>query len=184
MANYDKNEDYPYLYPGFPVKGKRLVSASYKVISETSFVEPVTVDEFKSYAFIDFDTDDTAIADIIKSSRIQAEQYLQKSLGVKTIEFKAFECPENYKLLWGPVDEILTTGFTEFNGLLLEGGDKITVQFTTTADAVNQDVKEAIMSQTYYRYENRSRFLEGQSVVNIQDAFKEKLNPYRNISWP
>lgn len=184
MANYDKNEDYPYLYPSFPVKGNRLKGASYRVISETSFVEPVTVSEFKSYAFIDFDTDDTAIESIIKSSRIQAEQHLQKSLGVKTIEFKAWECPKEYKLLWGPIDSILTTGFTEFNGYLKEGGEEITVQFTTTADAVNEDVKEAIMAQTYYRYENRSRFLEGQSIVNIQDAFKQKLNPYRNISWP
>lgn len=178
MANYDKNEDYIE-----PVKPKTLRGISYTIISEASFVEPVTVAEFKLYAFIDFATDDTEIASLIKSSRQQAERYLQKSLGVKTIQFKALECPENYHLLYGPVDTISTAGFTNFGDLLIDGGDKITVEYTTTAGAVNEDIKEAIMAQAYYRYENRSRFMD-QSIVNLQDAFKEKLKPYRNVTWP
>lgn len=175
--DYYKNADK--LCHDYP-RHRRLRGISYKIVSEADFVEPVTVEEFKQYAYIDFATDDTLIAQIVKQARQQAETYLQKSLGVKTIQMTAFECPDNFHVHYGPV----ATG-TRFAGdILKEGGFDLSITYETDASLVNEDIKFAIMGQAFYIYQNRDRFKQDSSVVNVHDGFKEKLAPYRNVTWP
>lgn len=144
-------------------------------------MEPVTVEEFKQYAYIDFATDDTLIGSIVKQARQQAETYLQKSLGVKTIQMTAIECPDNFHVAHGPVAD----GDDRFFGdILKDGGFDFTLDFETDASLVNEDIKFAIMGQAFYIYQNRDRFKQDSSVVNVHDGFKEKLAPYRNVTWP
>lgn len=159
---------------------RRLRGISYKVVSEADFVEPVTVEEFKQYAYIDFATDDTLIAQIIKQARQQAETYLQKSLGVKTIQMTAVECPNNFHVAHGPV----ATDARFTGDILKEGGFDLSITFETDASLVNEDIKFAIMGQAFYIYQNRDRFKQDSSIVNVHDGFKEKLAPYRNVTWP
>src|SRR5690606_13496610 len=144
------------------------------------FVEPVTVEEFKQYAYIDFATDDTLISQIIKQARQQAETHLQKSLGVKTIQMTALECPDNFHVAHGPV-----ATDARFSGdILKEGGFDISITYVTDASLVNEDIKFAIMAQAFYIYQNRDRFRADSIVGNVHDGFKEKLAPYRNVTWP
>lgn len=175
--DYYKNADK--LCHEYP-RHRRLRGVSYKVISEADFVEPVTVDEFKAYAYIDFATDDKLIGQIIKQARQQAETYLQKSLGVKTIQMTALECPDNFHVHYGPV-----ATDSRFTGdILKEGGFDLSITFETDESLVNEDIKFAIMGQAFYIYQNRDRFKQDSSVVNVHDGFKEKLAPYRNVTWP
>ena len=175
--DYYKNADK--LCHDFP-RHRRLRGISYKIVSEADFVEPVTVEEFKQYAYIDFATDDTLIAQIVKQARQQAETYLQKSLGVKTIQMTALECPDNFHVHYGPV--ATDTSFT--GDILKEGGFDLSITYETDASLVNEDIKFAIMGQAFYIYQNRDRFKQDSSVVNVHDGFKEKLAPYRNVTWP
>lgn len=176
--DYYRNVDYTE-YPKY--SHYRLIGIRYLFTDETSYVEPVTLEEMKQYGYIDFATDDTLLGThFIKSARQQSEKYLQKSLGIRTVRFTALECPDKQKLMWGPIapDQDL------FNGdILIDGGFDIDVSYTTDASLVNEDIKGAIMSQAFYLYQNRDRFRQDSSIVNIHDSFKEKLNPYRNISW-
>lgn len=175
--DYYKNDDK--LCHDYP-RHRRLRGISYRVLSEADFVEPVTVEEFKQYAYIDFATDDTLIAKIVKQARQQTETYLQKSLGVKTIRMTALECPDNFHVHYGPVatDDRFT------GDILKEGGFDISITYETDASLVNEDIKFAIMGQAFYIYQNRDRFKQDSSIVNVHDGFKEKLAPYRNVTWP
>src|SRR5690606_17853393 len=176
--DYYKNADK--LCHEYP-RHRRLRGVSYKVISEDDFVEPVTAGEFKQYAYIDFATDDTLLPSILKASRQQAEKWLQKSLGIKTIRLMALECPDNFHVMYGPVAD----GDARFFGdILKEGGFNLSIDFVTDASLVNDDIKQAIMAQAFYIYQNRDRFRADSSVVNVHDTFKEKLAPYRNVTWP
>lgn len=175
--DYYKNADK--LYHDCP-RHRRLRGISYKIVSEADFVEPVTVQEFKQYAYIDFATDDTLIGQIIKQARQQAETYLQKSLGVKTIQMTALECPDNFHVHYGPV----STDARFTGDILKEGGFDISITYVTDASLVNEDIKFAIMAQAFYIYQNRDRFRADSSVVNVHDGFKEKFAPYRNVTWP
>lgn len=173
--DYYKNVDH---FPCSTKISRRLRGINYKFVSEDDYVEPVSVGDFKQYAYIDFATDDTLVPELLKSTRIQAEQYLRKSLGVRTVLFTALECPDETKMMWGPVADG-QDGF--FGDILLEGGFKVSKEFVTDASLVNEDIKVAIMAQALYVYQNRDRFRER---LGFHDTFKEKLNPYRNLIWP
>lgn len=166
-----------------PLTAYRLRGFSYNFIDESLYVEPVSVAEMKAYGYIDFATDDSLISTFITSARQQAEQYLRKSLGIRTVQFMALEVPAKTKLMWGPIESITTEGYTLFGDRLVESGTDITLEFITNASLVNEDIKTAIMAQAYFIYSERGRF-QDESKKMFVDGFKEKLSPYRNVSFP
>ena len=86
--NYDQNVDLLALNTvPFKLKG-----ISYSFIDESEYDEPVKLDDFKDYAGIDWQIDDFTVSKLLKSSRIATENYLNKSLGKRTVLFKAQEC--------------------------------------------------------------------------------------------
>lgn len=179
--NYDQNADILYsAREPYKLKG-----ISYKFTDESNFVEPVSLDEMKEYAGIDWQIDDNLVSSLIKSARQATERYLNKSLGVRTVLFKAQECYENYALSWVPVEQVLTSGFTVFSDLLVEGGENISVEFITNASLVNEDIKEAIMMKATDSYNNRTRYLSRyRETGKLVDRWKELLNPYRKVVYP
>jgi hypothetical protein len=178
MAGFDVNSDL--INCGSTSSSLGLAGIKYKFVSEVDYVEPVTPEEFKVFAGIDFATDDLMVADILKASRIAAERYLKKSLGVRTVRFTARECYPDYHLDWGPVASVTSYGFSIFSDRLVEGGRNITVDFITDASLVSDDTKYAIMMLAMDAYDNRDRFLSRyRETGELFDKFKEKLAPYR-----
>ena len=136
-----------------PYKLKRPI---YKFSNEDC-EEPVTVQEFKEFASIDFATDDLQIMHFIKSARIQSERFLQRSLIKRGVVFSALECPDDYYLSWGPVDQ----GNPEIIGdYLVKGGKDVAVGFESTRElALNPQVQEGVLILALSLYDNRNRIL-------------------------
>ena len=151
---------------------------------ESEFVEPWDLHEFKQFAKIDFATDDNLISAFLLSARQAVEQYLQQSLGVRTINLLALELPKNYRLPFGPVDEIITEGFTLFGAFLKEGGKDMEIEYTTSDRLVNENIKNAIYRQALHNYENREKYLEPKFASGLIDEVKIILQPYRIVQFP
>ncbi len=153
--DYDQNVDLLAL-SRVPLKLKGIF---YSFTDESEYIEPVTLDDFKEYAGIDWQIDDFTAGRLLKSARVQTEKYLKKSLGKRTVLFKAQECFENYPLSWVPVENVVTSGFTVFGDLLVEGGKNIEVEFITNDSLVSDDIREAIMMKAMDSFNNRERVL-------------------------
>jgi len=148
--------------------------------------EPVSLEFFKQHARIDFDTDDNLVSAYIKAARQELEQWSQLSFGVKTIGLRARELPDDYKLMFGPVNEITvpTTGYTLFGDLLSPGGENVEIEYTTTG-LINEAVKIAICRYAAGLYIYRENIIESQNTYRqLTDEAKMMLEPYKNITWP
>lgn len=145
---------------------------------ESEYVEPWDLEDFKDHAYIDADTDDNLLALYLKASRIDVENYLQKSLGVRQVTLLAQRLPKNYLLPWGPVESVETTGFTLFGDIIKEGGKDVTIEYTTNANLVNDSIKQAIYKRAFDYYENRG------SVGELPNIVKVILSPYRRVQFP
>jgi len=179
MAGYEYNEDMlGDILPVYEYQGATGVQVTFT--SEASYVEPYDLEDFKDYARIDFDTDDNLIALFLKSARQNIEQYLQKSLGVRTINLIALHLPKNYKLPYGPIQSISTAGYTLFGDLLKEGGKDINITYVTNASLVNDAIEQAIYRQAYHYYEHR----EDEMKPDLVSEVKLLVNPYRRIVFP
>ena len=180
MAEFNKNCDQIYgdwnlpRYDTYPV----VSGLQYRFKSEINYIEPVTLQDFKDHAYIDTDTDDNLLALYLKAARIDVENYLQKSLGIRTITLLAQRLPKNYRLPWGPVESIEGTDFTLFGDILKEGGTNVTIEYTTNASLVNDSIKQAIYKRAFDYYENRG------SAGPMPDIVKLILNPYRRVVFP
>jgi hypothetical protein len=179
MAGYEYNEDMlGDILPVYEYLGA--TGLQIRFTSETSYVEPYNVEDFKDYARIDFDTDDNLILLFLKSARQNIEQYMQKSLGVRAINLIALHLPKNYKLPYGPIQSITTPGYNLFGDLLKEGGKDINITYVTNASLVNDAIKQAIYRQAYHYYEYR----EANSKPDLLSEVKLLVNPYRRIVFP
>lgn len=160
-------------------------------IDETAFIEPVTLSAFKDEAQIDYATDDGFISTFLTAARIGVEQYLQKSLGVKTFRLTAFSIPKRYHLPYGPVASVLTTGYTLVGDILVspehqeETDAGITVDYVTDASLVNEAIRTAIYKQAFEYYENRGAYLKGEKQLGqIVNEVKMILQPFKLITFP
>lgn len=179
MADFDKNIDQlcewglP-RYNTYPA----LSGLQISFIDESEYVEPVTVLEFKDHAYIDEATDDNLLALYLKAARIDVENYLQKSLGIRTVQLLAQRLPKNYRLPWGPIETIDTADYTNFGDILIEGGTDLTIDYTTNASLVNDSTKQAIYKRAFDYYENRG------SAGPMPNVVQMILNPYRRVQFP
>lgn len=179
MAEFDKNIDQLCNY-GLPRYDcyPAISGLQYSFIDETEYEEPVTLEDFKDHAYIDSDTDDNLLDLYLKAARIDVENYLQKSLGIRTIQLMAQRLPKNFKLPWGPVEEIDTAGYTLFGDILIEGGTDVTIEYTTNTNLVNDSIRQAIYKRAFDYYESRG------SAGPMPDIVKVILNPYRRVVFP
>lgn len=143
--------------------------------------EPVTTAFFKQHARIDFNTDDNLIEAYIKAARIYLEQWSQLSFGVKTISLTALTLPKNFRLMFGRVDTITTTGFTNVGDILKEGGEDVDIEYTTVG-IINDTIRIAICRYAAGLYINRETITEtkysGDQKIN---EAKEMVRPYMNV---
>jgi hypothetical protein len=179
MAGYEYNEDMlGDILPVYEYQGATGVQVTFT--SESNYFEPFGVEDFKDYARIDYDTDDNLILLFLKSARQNIEQYLQKSLGVRTVRLLALHLPKNYKLPYGPINSITTAGYTLFGDLLKEGGKDIDITYVTNSSLVNDAIKQAIYRQAYHYYEHR----EDEMKPDLVSEVKLLVNPYKRIVFP
>ena len=179
FPRYDYNEDMlGNILPVYEYKGASGLQVTFT--DEELYVEPYDIEDFKDYAKIDFDTDDNLIELFLKSARQNIEQYLQKSLGIRTISLIALHLPKNFKLPFGPIEAIITEGFNLFGDLLKEGGKYIEIEYETNASLVNDAIIQAIYRQAYHYYENR----EAEFNPNLVSEVKLLLSPYKRIVFP
>lgn len=175
MADFDKNED-QIVTTVYGVKG-----IQYDVIDDLDS-EPVDVAFFKSHARIDFDTDDALVSSYLKAARQELEQWSQLSFGVKTMRLIALEIPKNYKLLFGRVGSITTTGYTLLGDRIRENAKDVTIEYVTEG-TINEAIKIAICRYAAGLYINRENITETQfSAQALQDEAKVMIRPFANIT--
>jgi len=179
MADYEKNIDQlsEFLLPSYQ-NSNRASGLDVSFVDESEYVEPYSLDEFKDHAQIDFATDDNLLELYLKAARIDVENYLQKSLGIRTVNLLALTLPKNYRLPFGPVDSISTIGFSNFGDLLVEGGENINIEYVTKVTLVNDSIKQSIYKQAYNYYENRN----SNEPTQMDSIVKVILNPYKSIT--
>ena len=177
--DYFRNFDY-LLWDEDPVSIK---GTQYRVVTDL-VTEPVTVNFFKEHARIDFDTDENLVAAYLKAARIELERWTQLSFGVKTIGLRARELPDNYKLMFGPVNAVTTpaTGYTLFGDLLSPGGANVEIEYSTIG-IKDEVVQISICAAGLYIF--RENIIESKYIASAEmDEAKRMLESYKNISWP
>lgn len=153
--------------------------------------EPVTVSFFKQHARIDYNTDDNIIENYLKAARQELEKWTQLSFGVKTMRMIALSVPNNYRLMFGKVDEILTSGYSNFGDILLNGGRNIDIKYTTL-DWIDETIKIAICRYAAGLYLNREPYIDSGQFNSVEDQrrsggnyineAKLMLRPYMNVT--
>lgn len=178
VMDFYKNIDYLDCVNGSDTSAKGI---QYSVITDLA-VEPVTLDFFKDHARIDFDTDDTLASVYLKAARQELERWSQLSFGVKTMRLTALQLPKNYRLMFGKVDTVTTTGYTNVGDILKEGGKDLTIEYTTL-DWIDDAIRIAICRYAAGLYINRETVTESKFAAStLQDEAKTMIKPYMNIT--
>lgn len=143
--------------------------------------EPVSLEFFKAHARIDFDCEDYLIQFYLTAAREYLEKWCQLSFGVKTIRLTALELPENYRLMYGRVDEVTTADYTNIGDILKEGGTDINIEFTTL-NWIDNNIRIAICRYAAGLYVNRENVDSKMSSTGLFDEALNMLKPYKNIT--
>lgn len=170
MADFYKNCDLICDYPN----ERGAVGLSYHLGELEE--EPVTIQDFKDHAKIDWDTDDNLISIYLVSAREAVEQILRKSLGVRTVEIFAEHLPDRFKLDWG---NYAADASLFGKDILKEGGNDLELSLETENTVLNSNIKNAILMQAFDYYERRGVYSGGGT-----DEVMAILQPYRNIQFP
>jgi uncharacterized phiE125 gp8 family phage protein len=159
-----------------------------KVVSGT---EPVSLADAKTYMRITSSSEDTLITSMIKASRMLLEKKLGISLIVQTITEKYSEVAETITLGYAPVNSV--TSVSRFNSILLVSTNKTTLTLNTdytvqgdvimldsteypievvyaagyTSANIPDDLKQLILRQTSFMYDNRNMDSELEPQVKI-----------------
>lgn len=153
----------------------------YSVVTDLA-TEPVTTAFFKQHARIDFNTDDTLVAAYVKAARQELERWSQLSFGVKTMRLRALELPDNFRLMFGKVDEVTTPNYTNVGDILKEGGHHVDIEYTTL-NWIDESIKIAICRYAAGLYVFRENIVETKYQAQVgMDEAKEMLKPYMNIT--
>ena len=86
----------------------------FKVITGPS-AEPLLLSDVKDRLSVPDTHDDDDITAFIKSARLQAEGYMQKSIITQTVELALDEFPEEIELIRGPVQSITSVKYIDEN---------------------------------------------------------------------
>lgn len=172
-------------------------------VSESSPVEPVTLDEVKDWVVVDHDDHDALLTSMIKGARQSVENYCSLSLVAKDITLDLEVTGENQKTIPMPYatglsavtvdelddnDEVTTlasgTDYYLRGNLLRIGAGRYSVSYTTVPGTIPEDLKEAIKMEVANRYAHRGE--NAHDLVNVaqglSEAAKAKAQPYV-ITW-
>lgn len=172
-------------YYDYSNEGNPLCGIQYSVVDDIA-AEPVDIEFFKLHSRIDFNTDDALIPTYITAARIELEQWSQLSFGVGTRRLTALSIPKNYKLMYGPVDSITTTGFTLFGDMVKEGGKDVIIDYVTKG-LINDTIKIAIARYAAGLYAIREHIMlsdKGTPVntANMINEARAMIRPFANIT--
>jgi uncharacterized phiE125 gp8 family phage protein len=174
-------------------------------------IEPVTVDEVKEYARIDYDVEDNLIQSFITVARIMLEQYTGLSFVQKRLIVNVNNGCGGIELPYGPIPggvaaidlTLVTDGYGNAinpGNIVLSGLEFINVQapcapllqfiYSAGYASLPEVLKNAIKAQAFYLYENRG---ELQGTINegggrgfspnfICQAAKVMCIKYRRVS--
>jgi uncharacterized phiE125 gp8 family phage protein len=172
------------------------------IFNDGTPTEPVVVQEIKDYAKIDTGTaDDTILGYLITTARQQCEDFTGISIIPRTVTavlnnscggiFLPY-CP--FKTLTSVTDQdgnVLTTddyklSGTTFPQLIYPKWDRLTLVYTTGYVKLPQEIKTAILQQTFYLYENRgeSAVISRSGVVaelTLSPQAKATLQRFRRV---
>lgn len=185
MADFYKNCDKIRPDNGYSYEPS-ISGIQYHVMTDLA-EEPVDVAFFKQHAHIDFNTDDALVASYLKSARQYLEKWGQLSFGEKEMKLTALRLPANYKLMYGPVDNINgyeNIGDTMLNGVLRN----VAIEFTTKWDPLPESIKIAICKRAAGDYLIRENYIVSdrgtvQDPGEYYDEAKKLLAPYRNVTF-
>lgn len=186
--DFYKNEDYfrcRQLQPtGRPVKG-----VEYTFLTDLA-VEPVTVEDFKIHAKIDYNTDDRLVTMYLKAAREHLEKVAQLSFGERTVRMTALSMVDNWKVMYGPVDTV-TAPYVKFGKDIItnSGGTNVSIEYTTKwYTGLPMDIVVAICRYAAGLYEIRENVIltdKGalQEPQNYLDEAEKMVRKHGNISF-
>lgn len=189
--NYAINEDKWCDGNGNPLLSDPSLSGiQYSVVTDLT-AEPVTLEDFKLHARIDYNTDDTLCAMYLKAARQYLEEWSQKSFGTKTMKLTALNLPKNYRIMYGPLNVVTdpVDTYTTVGDILKDGPYKdVSITYTTTW-IVPEAVKVAICLEAAAQYMIREAVVFSvngtiQEPTELQDRAKRLLRPFMNITFP
>lgn len=203
MADYYKNSDYlgcdTIAGRGFGRIGQSrpAVEGVEYFVLEDLIQEPVTLDDFKQHARIDFNTDDNLIAKYLKASREHLEGWSQLSFGERKIQFTALRVPARWKLMFGPflpADTAANDGVKLFGAkkdILLNGGENVDIELHTGwgVSGLPEAIKVAVCRYAAGLYAVRENLIYSVNGVphepsEVMDEAQKMINPWRNVTWP
>ena len=167
--------------------GVKFNAANIEPFDDSGVTEPVTVVDVKAYAKIDTGTaDDTILGYLITTARQQCEDFTGISIISRTVTAYLTNRCGGIFFPYGPVKSI--TSITDQDGnalvadtdykiagtswpqLLWPKWDNLVAVYTTGYTTLPQEIKTAILQQTFYLYENR-----GESAVISRSGIVAEL---------
>lgn len=179
--DYYRNIDH-FCYPKRNTKPMGLSYMRLKDLEE----EPVSLEFFKAHARIDFEADDTLSQHYITAARQYLETWTQRSFGVEEWRLQAHWLPEDFHIMYGPIDEVLT-GQEIFNDRLKSSiNEDVTIDYRTNG-IINDTIKVAIARYAAGLYAIRENIFindKGNPIVadDYIDEAKKMLEPIRIVS--
>lgn len=170
----------------------------YDIKHNTQPSEIVTTAEVKRKLNISYTDDDTLLGELITRARQQIERFCAIAIGsqTKTWIFDADGYCE-YHIPYQPVISVESvnekTDYNTYTALVvyedydLDGyktvtpfaGGRFKVEYTTGYTTLPEALKDAIISQVVYLYENRG----DQNMLGLGQMAKEKAEQYKDYSW-
>jgi uncharacterized phiE125 gp8 family phage protein len=175
--------------------------------------EPVTVDEAKARLIIDFNDDDELLSELITSCRATIENYCHISIVEKIVTVtadgpsgSASSYNDFQELPYGPVKTFLSAGYmdldtdlvtltagdgyylkgTGFKSIRIPGAwENSILSYIAGYNPVPAPLKEAILLEVVFRYENRGDKTNRYASQNVGlcEAAEYKAFPYRRMTW-
>lgn len=175
---------------------------NFRVLSFVSpTIEPISLEETKTFIRVDDTSDDTLISNLIIVARQVAETYLKRSLITQTLkmEFDQY-APSSFELVLGPIQSIVEVTLTNRDGsnstvdnstyYLTAGKDNIVFDATPVSHKVTieyiagygdnvtdipEPIRQGMLTHVARMYDNRT----GNSTMPT--ASKNLYMPYKKV---
>lgn len=184
--DFYKNEDYFRKQGGLVDSIPSTSGIQYHIVKDL-ITEPVSIEFFKAHIRVDWNTDDSLLEIYLKSARQYLERWSQLSFGAKEMKLTALRLPANYRLMYGPVDEI--TDYENLGDTMLNPPLKnVTIDFTTKWEELPEAIKVAICKRAAGDYLIRENVLltekgNVQESKELYDEAQKLMLPFRNVTF-
>lgn len=163
--------------------------------------EPVEVSDFKTYAKIDYSTEDSLITSLLKASRSIVEAYIKRKTTTSTVTVDYDETSNRIYLPYLPIISVTSVKVLERDDTETDltadtdyyvNGDYIEIEkygrrleivydagYGANASDVPEGIKTAIKELTLQAYDQRGEYEQRPTLTN---TVKILLHPYRRIT--